>query len=78
MEMKLKGNEFWLLKDTNQNGISRVFDDLNDAVKSLRELMEGDVDVTSISLVSVDIEGDDWKIKQVPWSEIAVRLVKEK
>jgi len=75
MEMQLKGNEFWVLE---YEGDRRIFDDLNDAVKAVKALMENDVEPDNITLVAVDVGEKDWKIKQVPWSEIAVRLVKIK
>jgi hypothetical protein len=78
VEMKLKGSEFWVLEDKGKEGDKRIFDNLDDAVKSVKTMMENDVDPESIVLATVDIGGDEWKIKQVPWSEIAVKLVKIK
>lgn len=75
MEMKLEGNEFWLLDSSDDK---RIYDNLDDAVKSVKSLMESDVDTDNMSLVVVTFEGDNWSIKQVPWSEIAVKLVKVK
>lgn len=77
MEMKIKGNEFWVLENEGSKGSKVIFDNLDDAVKSVKELMEKDANPDDINLVVVDI-GEEWNIKQVPWSEIASKLVKVK
>jgi hypothetical protein len=67
--MKLKANEFWVLENKGSKGDKIIFDNLDGAVKSVKELMASETKPDDISLVAVDIGEKDWKIKQVPWSE---------
>ncbi|VUT24972.1 MAG: hypothetical protein MOIL_00786 [Candidatus Methanolliviera sp. GoM_oil] len=78
MEMKLKGEEFWFLENKSEEKDKRIYDDLQEAVKALKDLMASEVEPQDIYLVSVTVANKDWKITQVPWSEIAVRLAKVK
>lgn len=75
MEMKLKGREFWVLEDMSNEGDVGLYDDLQDAVEALKELMISGAKSSDLSLVSVDMRGKDWRIEEVAWSEIAERLV---
>jgi len=78
MEMEVKNTEFWVLENKSKKGDVWLYNDLQDAVMGLKELMASGAKAEDLSLISVDVHGEDWKIKQVPWSEIAERLVKIK
>ncbi len=78
MEIKLKNRGFWVLENKSKEGDVGLYDDLQDAVKALKDLMTSGAKSGDLSLVSVDISRKDWRIKEVEWSEIAERLVRIK
>lgn len=54
----------------------RLYDTKDEAIDHLKtEAPDPDQDDVAVSEVSVD--GDDWTIKQMPWQQIALRLLQE-
>lgn len=75
MELKLKGDIFYLL-DTGDE--KRIFDSESEAVSSLRNVVSKreEIDPETLSIWEVNTAGEKWKIKAVPWSKIAIELMR--
>lgn len=76
MEMKLDGNEYWVLENEADEGDNRLYNDKSEAITTIGELMEQDVAPEDITLMSVDIGSDELELRNVPWQEIAQGIVK--
>jgi len=69
--IEIKDDKFYILDSGNSKWIFATEDE---AVKKLKEVAkESDPEKTRI--IEIDIGGDEWSIKQVPWSKIAMKLI---
>ncbi|MEM1552239.1 MAG: hypothetical protein QXH03_06200 [Candidatus Bathyarchaeia archaeon] len=73
--LKIQEGKFYVLK---LEGESWIYGNEDDAINALKKLLakSNDSSPENASLLEVQIVGDEWKIKQVPWSKIAIRLIK--
>lgn len=74
-EMKLRDGKFYLL----DAGIEKfAYDSESDAIGGFKGIVGNgtNVDPTKVNIFEVDTKGDKWGIKQIPWSKIAIELVK--
>ena len=78
MELEIKNGKFWILENkSNETNIERyAYDDEKSAIDRLRDLLKS-IDVQYIFLSTVDISGKEWSIAGVPWSTIAMGLVRD-
>lgn len=78
MELEIKNGKFWILENkSDEKNIERyAYDDEKSAIGRLKQLMKS-VDVEHLFLSTVDMAGKEWKISGVPWSTIAMGLVRE-
>lgn len=77
MELKLQGDLFYLL-DLGEE--KRIYDSENEAITSLTSFVtkHSEVDPASVSIWEVNASGEQWQIKAVPWSRIALELMRGK
>ena len=77
MEMKVKNDRFYLLDAIDEKWIYDSEDGAIDALKALvsknKELNPEDVNI-----FEVNTAGENWEIKSVPWSRIAIGLMRGK
>jgi len=75
MELKLKDGVFFLL-DAGREKIG--YESEPEAVSGLKRIMGSDdkLDPTKVSIFEVNVNGEKWNIKQIPWSKIAMELIK--
>lgn len=74
MKIELKKNVFYLLEGTSKiisDSVEELIDELRAVVKK-----GGNVDPETLAIYEVDIASGKWNIKQVPWSRIAISLLK--
>lgn len=73
--LKIQNGKFYVLKSKNENWI---YINEDHAVGALKKMLAENEDLNSgdVSLLEVRIVGDEWEIKQVPWSKIAMLLIK--
>jgi hypothetical protein len=78
MELEIKNDKFWILENkSDQNNFQRyVYDEEKTAMSRLKKLMKS-VDVQQLFLSTVDVSGIEWKIAGVPWSTIAMYIIRE-
>jgi hypothetical protein len=59
-------------------GERHIYDSEDDAIDHLREnTNDVDPEGDDVSVVQVSIEGEDWTITELPWQQIALRLLQE-
>lgn len=75
MEMKVNNGVFYLLDAGDEKWIYDAEKDAIDALKNLVSRKKG-LDTESMSILRVDTSGETWEIKSIPWSKIAVELMK--
>jgi len=72
--MKIEGDVFYLL---DVNG-KYIFNTEDEAIEKLKEISKAEKpDPEKTLIFEVNSEGEEWKIKQVPWSKIAIGLLGE-
>lgn len=78
MRLEVKENTFYILVDKHEeNNQMSLFDDLSSSVKILKEAMKKELNADKFELMSVEYDEEQFKIKTVPWSIIALELIKE-
>jgi len=77
MEMKVKNDRFYLLDATDEK---RIYDSEEGAIEALKALVSSrkDLNPEDVNIFDVNIAGEQWEIKSVPWSRIAIGLMKGK
>jgi hypothetical protein len=74
--MKIQDEKFYVLRSKNEKWI---YINEGQAVRVLRKLLEENKNLNpaDVSLLEVGVMGEEWEIKQVPWSRITMLLVRE-
>lgn len=77
-ELIVNGNRFYILR-IRWKGREEItlHNELASSIRKIKEAFLEEIDPKNIVLMSVEIKGDKFKIVGVPWSTIAVELVKE-
>lgn len=77
-ELEVKENRFYVLtvKQEKENRIT-LHSDMDSPVRRVKEYLKEGISPDNIELVTVEIKEDKFELKGVPWSTIAVMLVKE-
>ncbi len=70
--MKLEGNKFYVLDGGDEKWI---FINKEEAIEQMKTIVKAGTGDNS-KLLSVNTTEDQWEIKQVPWQEIAIDLIK--
>jgi len=75
MELKVNNHTFYLLDAGNEKWL---YDTEESAIGSLKKLVAngGEIDPEKTNILEVDTSGDKWEIMSVPWSKIAMGLMK--
>lgn len=76
MELKIEKDTFYLL-DAGKD--KRLCDTESNAIQALKQVAAADKDLNpeAISIVEINTSGEKWEIKSVPWSKIAIGLIRE-
>jgi hypothetical protein len=74
MELKVKDDTFYVLEIGDER---RIYDTESNAIASLKSLVaeKKDVNPENVNVLEVKI-GERWEIKAIPWSKIALELLK--
>ena len=75
MELRIDNDKFYVLELGKQK---RIFDSEEAAVASLKEALAEDekLNPEGVNILEVDTSEEQWKIQGVPWSRIAVSLIR--
>lgn len=71
MKFEIKGGKFYMLDGSKKI----VYEDLEESVKDLKEIFKTSDMNEDVRIFEVDVSGKDWKIVQVPWSQIVRKLI---
>ena len=76
MELKIENDTFYLLDAGNDK---RLHNTETNAIQALKQVAAADKDLNpeSISIMEINTSGEKWEIKSVPWSKIAIGLIRE-
>jgi len=77
-ELEVKENTFYVLavKQGESKKIT-LHNDADSPVRKIKEYLKGEASPEDIELMTVEIQEENFRIAGVPWSEIAVKLIKE-
>lgn len=76
-ELEVKGNIFYILRIREGDAEKlTLHDDFDSAVARLKEGLKTSSSPEHLELMSIDVKGEKFEIKGVPWSTIAAELVK--
>jgi hypothetical protein len=75
MEMKIEKN-FYLLELKNQKKVVSLFDNLDEAVKSVAKQIKEGVPSAQINLSEIELTEDKMLVKGIPWNQILERILK--
>ena len=75
MEMKVKDEKFYILEANEEKWIH---DTEKSAVQSLKKMVSEneELNTENVSIIEVNPMGNKWKIQEVPWSKIAIELIR--
>jgi hypothetical protein len=76
-ELEVKENRFYVLRIRQENGEKiTLHNEIGSSVGRLKEALKSGISPDNLELMSIDVKGEKFEIKGVPWSIIAVELVK--
>ena len=76
-ELEVKENRFYVLRIRQENSEKiTLHNEIGSSVEKLKEALKSGISPDNLELMSIDVRGEKFEIKGVPWSIIAVELVK--
>jgi hypothetical protein len=76
LELELEGNEFYILTVKQGKGKITLYNDIDSPTRKIKEYLKKGTNPEDIELMVVEIKEDKFEIKSVPWSTIALGLIK--
>lgn len=75
MEMKIKDDRFFVLEVGDDKWI---YDSATTAIKSMKEVLSKTAgeNPENVSILEVNTKEKKWEVKELPWSRIAISLIK--
>ncbi|MCL0093242.1 hypothetical protein M1N92_06325 [Dehalococcoidia bacterium] len=75
MEMKIKEDRFFVLEVGQDKWI---IDTEGNAIKLMKETIPkaGNLNPEDVSILEISVKEKKWEIKELPWSRIAIALIK--
>ena len=78
MEFEVKENTFYLLKYKQKNDSNVTLHSAIDSpISKIKKYLKSGANPYDLDLMKVEVDEDNFKVQSIPWSEIAVRLIKE-
>jgi len=73
--MKIKDDKFFVLEIGDDKW---VYDAESTAIKLMKELISESADLNpeNVSILEVNTKEKKWEVKELPWSRIAIALIK--
>jgi len=77
-ELEVKGSKFYVLRVKRDNSEEiTLHSEIGSSIGRIRGSLKSGINPDNIELMSIEIRGEKFEIKGVPWSVIAAELVKE-
>jgi len=75
LKMKIEDGKFYVLEAESEKWIYSLE---NEAINSLKEMLfkNKGLDEKNISILEVNTREEKWQVKQIPWSKIALKLIR--
>lgn len=75
MEMKIQDDKFFVV-EMGQN--KWIYDSESTAIRAMKELISESTDLNpeNVSILEVNTKEKKWEVKELPWSRIAITLIK--
>lgn len=75
MELKIEADIFYVLDAGNEK---RLYNSEKDAIESLKAIVAENADLNpeNVNIIEVNIKEEQWEMKTVPWSKIAMGLIR--
>jgi len=75
VEMKIKDDKFFVLEMGEDKW---VYDAESTVIKSMKELISNSAELNpeNVSILEVNTKEKKWEVKELPWSRIAIALIK--
>jgi len=78
LELEVKGNKFYMLAKREGKGRELwLYNDAKAPIGKIKEYLKKGTNAEDIELMSIELKDEKFEIKTIPWSIIAVELVKE-
>ena len=76
MKLKVENEKFYVVQAAGEKIIHTA---RAEAVETLKELVakNEDLDPEEASIIEVDTSGEKWSLQMVPWSQIAIELIRK-
>jgi hypothetical protein len=77
-EIEVKNNIFYVLKvmQKDSNKVT-LHNDIESPISRIKSHLKSGASPADLDLMKVEVNEENFKIEGIPWSEIAVRLIKE-
>jgi hypothetical protein len=76
-EIEVRENRFYVLRIKKENVEEiTIHGEIGSSIKRIRDALKEGIDPDRVELMSVEIKGEKFEIKGVPWSIIAAELVR--
>jgi len=77
MELEIKNDTFFVLETS---GTKSIFDSEAEAVGKLKTVVakNPNLNVEQVSIIKVNVKGEKWEMAEIPWSKIAMELMRSK
>ena len=72
MEMKIKDGIFWVIDEPKKKESVTIFDNLDDAVRAVKKLLQQDTGSEEVNLTKISLVGDKINSEGVAWRDIGV------
>ena len=78
MELEIKGNKFYMLvKKGGKGNEAWLYNDTKAPIGKIKEYLKKGANADDIELMNIEFKDEKFEIRTIPWSTIAVELVKE-
>jgi hypothetical protein len=77
MEILVKENKFYMLIEKTSKSEIRLYDEMKPAIARVKSSLKASAKSESIELLSIEVKGEKFEIKTIPWDFIATELIKE-
>lgn len=77
-KLEVKEDTFYLLNVAKEKGTERtLYNEMDSSADEVKKYIQEGNSPEDIELVEVNVEEDQFKIKTIPWSNLAARMVGE-
>ena len=76
MELEVKGNKFYMLVKKGKDREIKLYNEMKAPIGTIKGYLKKGTNAEDIELLSIELKEEKFEIKTIPWSILAVELVK--